>query len=286
MPIVRTTSRLVTNHENWQLEYRNKSRVISKTNASISFVRECVISAIAYPIFLVGSLIFLPETLLARYRASTRQARTMAILQDKALLESYKNKKLEKHKNRIVALEKSALPLLATRSLLTLKPLSYSKKWSGDKKRDYWNKFLETDFYQEFLSTKNFNAFLLERLEKIRKKFSVLDKQNAVLPDDKSDSALQEILLLKAIKNKFKLTQAQNHLKVTFLRILPFGSMLYAPIKAWSFYERKKELLPQLPLFNKYADLVEAHNQLIERHEYLVPLLTEPFKPQTQRAGG
>ncbi|MBS4167950.1 hypothetical protein [Parachlamydia sp. AcF125] len=204
----------------------------------------------------------------------------MPVWEDTTPLESYKKARLEKYKNKIAIFEKKALPFLEKKSLGSLVNLpTYFREWDEDKKRVYWKKFSQINFYQNYLSQKKFREEF-EKLEKIQKKMTIVEKQNAILPSDDNNEAIQKILELKAVKNKFKLMRATENLKLFICAMLPLG-FLFSPLgKGRSLFKGKKELLPQLPLFDKYADLVEAHNQLIERHECLVPLLIKPFKLQ------
>ncbi|MBS4167951.1 hypothetical protein [Parachlamydia sp. AcF125] len=276
MSIIKATSHLVTNHENWHLEYHDKPAV---TLAQV--VKRCFLSVfIVSPLFLAVSPFLLPLGITVFCQAKKRQKRTMAILEDPTRLESYKKARLEKYKNKIAIFEKKALPFLEKNSLGSLVNLpTYFREWDEDKKRVYWNKFSQINFYQGSLSQKRLKGEF-ERLEKIRKKMAALEQQNPILSGSDSNEAIQKILELKAVKNNFKVIQAKQELKSYIFCMLPLGFLMDPKGKDRPLFEKKKELLPQLPLFDQYADLVEAHNQLIERHEYLVPLLAKPFKPQ------
>lgn len=268
---IKTISNLVLNHENYQLEYKDKEK---KKDGVLVVGLQCVVSAVIYPLFLLMSPLLVPSAIINVCGAKKKQAKTIDILKDPALLEKYKAGKLAKLEKRVSAFEKAALSSIRVNKSLLGELGQYDPKWDGAKKRQYWDTFLKTDF-NKMLSDSKLQS-TRDRFEKFRIKFRALEMQAGILSTEQKDTAFEEILKCKAIKNSFKVIDAKHRLKETLLYILPLGLMLIPSSKARSTYEGKKELLPQVPGFEAYTDLVDAHNKLIKNSStHLVPLLKD-----------
>ena len=122
----------------------------------------------------------------------------------------------------------------------------------------------------------------LELLEQSRLRLQFLLHQKTVLTDLSGETrldAVRKIAEISFVRNGFKRQEAKEGIGRVFIWFLPTGmfwNLSFGSNERLTF-EGKKEFLTGLPNANRYNDLVDAHNQLIKNHDYLVPYFPRQF---------
>ncbi len=286
---VRVQSILVSNHTNWELTYRDsqcpKETRLSMTAALIG----CIV---AWPIFLIGGTVMLTLHSFNYFKTRWNQYKVIKVLTNKKNLEKCAEKRIECCKKQIKDLKSHAIFLMEG---CLKKPMELNLPIPQKKEiKDYlsshlpesywkdfpWDEFLNKDFFQESNIPDNPDKKTLQHLEKVRIKLNRLFHQEKILSNLKGNErlkAVKRITELSFVKNGFKRQKSKEWVVHAIFWLLPSGMFwdLYfnSPNNERLTYEGKSHFLPQSTKLRKYADFVDAHNQLVRNHDFLVPYI-------------
>lgn len=278
---------LVSNPPNWELTYKESSRKESYG----SMIGAFVISAVAWPLFALICPCGLYAYANAYFKTISKQAHAVKVLSNPNTLERYSEQILSKNARAIIkqkllaisVLEKMhnfpslGLPLPSQQGHFNNAPTE--ALW-----RNFpWEEFIKKDFLSMSRNVKEAHFQRdLELLEQSRLRLQFLLHQKTVLTDLSGETrldAVRKIAEISFVRNGFKRQEAKEGIGRVFIWFLPTGmfwNLSFGSNERLTF-EGKKEFLTGLPNANRYNDLVDAHNQLIKNHDYLVPYFPRQF---------
>lgn len=248
-----------------------------------------IVAAVAAPLlFLVGCVGCLAGAVVYLEK-NWKQMRLTKVLTRQKDLEYYAARRFQRCQQRIDVLRSNAIELMEALKrpndfdfpipqkmtlmdrLSTRLPESY---WKGFP----WDKFLKTKFIQKSKTPKHPDKIALVKLGKIRIKMIHLFNQRHLFLNQKKDQKLesaQRIAELSFVKNSFKIHEDKAMLKACVCLLFPTGIFWYyyfsLPSNDRLTYVGKKHFLPANTKLTQYADLVDAHNQLVKNNPFLVP---------------
>lgn len=285
---VRQQSMLVSNHTNWELLYQDSER---PKESHLQLVAALIITTITWPFFVIigtGGVIF---NSYSYFKAAWNQHRLIKVLSNQKDLEEYAEKRIQNCEKQIEFLKTNAIELM---EIHLDKPdevglpipqkktfLDYLRSNLPDSYwTDFpWNDFLSTDFFQKSIASNPHDKRILKELEEVRTGINYLSHQKTVLlnPEGRVE-ATRKIAEMSFIKNAFKKQESKQWIVHTLFWLLPSGAFwdrcFNSPRNDRLTYEGKKVFLASVSNFQPYNDLVDAHNQLVKNHNFLVPYMT------------
>jgi hypothetical protein len=262
---------------------KNESRLLSLFHNVLTIV----ICLIVWPVFaLFGGLILLMG-LSSYFKSIWNQRKILSVLRNDNSLKEYAGKRIKACEAYIKVLQKETISFMKTLRKPDELGLPIPKKWCFLSKipeeawTDFpWNDFLNTEIFQKVSNDpNNLDKFDLKYLEEIRTRYKHLEHQKHFLSNSEINlEDIKRIAELSFVKNAFYRQESKKMMVASIYMFIPWGLCLFraSDVNARSAYEGKKDLLPSISNFEKYTDLVDAHNQLIEKNDFLVPLITPP----------
>lgn len=293
--VVQPFNRLVSNPANWTLSYQEFA---GQKNTPLNILGAIAISIVAYPLFFIGGIMMSTYCTCKYLNARTQQRLAIKVLTDPKYLQEFANNRVEQLDKQMLSLKKRAIFYIEKRlskpDIISL-PIP-QKTWSlrsMPNRNDQlpagwsdfpWDQFISTDFLAlsnciSKQDDKNFDRETLKQLESIRQRMIFNRRQHATLTSNAGDRVelIKKIAQLKFIKNGFEAQDYKNTALATSFWLLPTGffwSILYSENhNDRGIYEGKKELLLPSTNLAHYVDLVDAHNQLIQNNDFLVPYI-------------
>lgn len=258
---IENQSVLTSNHLNWELTYED-SKLPKEPHWKK--VAGLVISTLAWPIlFLGGAMLFTWHT--CNYaKARWNQYKVIDVLSSPKKLREYAERRSSVCDKQIESLKAYAVSVMEKqlKSPDDLAPL-----------KDSWDQFYITDFFQKANIPNTQDKFFICQLEQVRVRINFLMQQKLALsnPEDRLD-AVKKIAEMSFIKNAFKRQESKEWAIHSIIWMCPLGFFLdlkFNPPNDRATYEGNKNLL----LDESYEDLVDAHNKLIRKNNFLVPFI-------------
>lgn len=271
-------SHLVSNHENWELIYKDRD---VQPLSQLRFIGDLVTTAIAWPMCFLLATVLLPMYSFSYVKARRNQYKILNVLSNPKQMEEYTRKRIQVCEARIENLKSMAIQRMERKPALIGLPIpqkqgildSLSK--IPDHWKDFpWYTFMDADFFQKSKDLNDVDKHSLQNLEQIRKQMSVLSHQKEVLLSPGRLEIIKKIAEMSFIKNAFKRQESKEWIFRSILWLVPFGFFVDERFNLTNdriTYEGKKNFLPNGPQWKNYKDLVDAHNQLVRRNDFVVP---------------
>lgn len=239
-----------------------------------------------WPLFFIAGGLFLALNARNYIGAKWNQSKLVTALSDSKHLEEYSKKRLDACEKQIKRLKHRAIIFMdhEVKKLDHLHlPIPKRNKWNDyfanklpdEVWKDFqWNKFLETDFLQTSSAS---NKTDLKYLDEIKVKLRFLLHQKDVLTKLEGKErieAIKRIAEFGLIKSELIKQNSKEWIVRCICWMVPTGifwDLVYSTNHARQTYEGNKKFLP--PTLNQYADLIDAHNQLMRNHDFLVPYI-------------
>ncbi len=289
---VRQQSSLVSNHTTWELCYKD-SKTPKETR--LNTLAALIGSIVVWPIIFLGGIAMLSYSTFNYFNAIWNQSRIIKVLIDNKSLEEYSENRIKCCEKQIEDLKSYAKNLMERRlekpnelGLPIPQKREFSDHFSSHLPESYWkdfpwSQFLSTDFFQKANIPKSPDRITLLQLEQVRIRINSLLNQKQVLSKSEGRNRLEQIKIIAEfsfVKNGFKRQESKEWVAHSILWLLPSGLFLdlFFNLHADRLnYEGQKHFLPDSTNLKTYADLVDAHNQLIRKHSYLVPYIKQPI---------
>jgi len=281
---------LVSNQATWELSYEES---LPSKESRLNTVVCLVGVTAAWSMFLFAGTLMLTFYSFHYLKLRWNQSKIINVLKKQKHLEEYSRNRIKRIDKHIYNLKSHAISLmekdLKKPNELEL-PIPQKKARLKDHlssqlpKRYWksfpWDDFLKTNFFQKSKTLETPDKKTLLHLEETRVKFNFLVHQKEILSkltgNDRVE-AISKIAEISFVKNAFKRQESKEWITRSILWMLPSGIFwdLYvnSPLNNRSTYEGKKHFLPSTTDLKKYIDLVDAHNQLIKSHDFLVPYI-------------
>ena len=284
---VRQQTILVSNHLTWELNYQEgkcpKETLLSMTAALVG-------SIVGYPMLFLGGTIMFTHSSYNYLKSTWNQSKLINVLSDNNSLKKYAENRIkccEKQiedlktlaifymEGNLKKLSQSDLPIPQKKTIKDRLSLHLPKSYWKDFQ---WDKFQSTDFFQKSNTPSSIDKISKENLETIRIKLNYLSHQKKVLSNPKENErleAIKRIAELSFVKNGFTKQGSKEWMTHSFLWMFPSGIFwdLYfnSPNNDRLTYEGKKDFLPNTTNLSTFTDFMDAHNQLVRKHDFLVP---------------
>lgn len=275
---------LETSRTNWELYYNTfeeKSESLPKVVVAV------ILTTFLYPICLIiGTIIFCSGAHLF-CRSVYNQFKLKKILSSDELLKKYNEnriteceKQIEKCKRfaihyiqKLENPEELQLPIPQRKGFIARLLTKDEEVW----KNFSWDAFRKGDFFERLASRKNGDISTLEKLRIRMDRITNQKQQLLALDNQRRMEMIRTIAEFSFIKNAFNKEEAKKFLAFSSIFIIPcgiaFSSYLFSSNDRQT-YQGKKAFLPPETRLDRFADLLDAHNQLIKDRPFLVPYLT------------
>jgi len=278
---VQSRSWLKTNFETNQLVYSDKSPCHADNCdvGTFSKIKNSALDILIWPLCLAISPIIVPIMFYHMVKTRMKKVKQENICNKKNLLRAYGKSKLANHNKKIKKLQSEAIFQLEKKypsvaNILTIPHENGNKRdWSQFK----WDLFLGADFKIDGSDLNEKDA--LEKLEQIRISYSIRLKQHKVLNnlnDVNYLNNIKKIALMSFVKSTFKKQRSSEVFVMVGVCNLPLGLFYLSHFSnieknAKELYENKNHFLSRVSKDLPQKDLVEAHNELVNNSDFLIP---------------